>query len=210
MQLLLTGKKRFDGFSEDWREVKLNDIGKIYTGGTPASEISKYWNGDITWYTPSEIRIAGKFIHQSKRKITTAGLKNSSAKIFPANSIVICTRATIGEVSISKVPACTNQGFKNIEVSKNHNVEFVYYKLKSAKSLFLRKACGSTFLELSTTDFRNIKFNMPSLSEQQKIASILSKADIEIALLQNQLTQLQTQKHGLMQKLLTGAVRVKI
>ncbi|WP_432411335.1 restriction endonuclease subunit S [Rasiella sp. SM2506] len=209
-QQLLTGKKRFPGFEGEWEEVKLNDLGTIYTGGTPSSSIKKYWNGEITWYTPSEIRKAGKYISVSERKITALGLRKSSAKLFPKHTIVVCTRATIGEVSISTIEASTNQGFKNICVNKDNNVEFVYYLLKTSKQEFLRKSSGSTFLELSTTDFRNMKFKVPTIYEQQKIATTLSAADQELTLLQNQLIQLQDQKRGLMQRLLTGEVRVKI
>ncbi len=209
MQLLLTGKKRFEGFEGEWKAKKLKDLGEVFTGGTPSSEVEDYWGGEITWYTPSEIRGAGKYIQKSRRKITLKGLKNSSATTFPKNTIVVCTRATIGELSISQVEASTNQGFKNLYVSKYNDVEFIYYKLKQSKTIFMRKASGSTFLELSTTDFRNLILKVPPLSEQQKIASVLSAADKEIELLQSELTQLQEQKRGLMQKLLTGQVRVK-
>ncbi|SDX11871.1 restriction endonuclease subunit S [Aequorivita viscosa] len=210
MQLLLTGKKRFEGFEGEWKAKKLKDLGEVFTGGTPSSEVEDYWGGEITWYTPSEIRGAGKYIQKSRRKITLKGLKNSSATIFPKNTIVICTRATIGELAISKVEACTNQGFKSLNVNENNEVEFIYYKLKQSKTIFMRKASGSTFLELSTTDFRNLILKMPPLPEQQKIASVLSAADKEIGLLQSELARLRGQKRGLMQRLLTGEKRVKI
>lgn len=210
MQLLLTGKRRFEGFEDEWEEIKLNNIGAIFTGGTPSSEIPSYWNGSHIWYTPSEIKGAGKYIDDSLRKISSEGLAKSSAKIFPKMTIVICTRATIGELSISLVEACTNQGFKNLKPNKNHDVEFIYYVLKSSKIDFLRKSCGSTFLELSTNDFRNIKIRVPALAEQLKIASVLSDVDKENGLLRQQLIELEDQKRGLMQQLLTGSVRVKI
>lgn len=209
MHLLLTGKKRFEGFEREWESKKLKSLGKVFTGGTPSSVVEEYWNGDITWYTPSEIREAGKYIQKSRRKITSKGLKNSSATIFPKNTIVVCTRATIGELAISLVEACTNQGFKNLNVNENNDVEFIYYKLRQSKTIFMKKACGSTFLELSTTDFRNLILKVPPLPEQQKIASVLSAADKEIGILQSELATLRGQKRGLMQVLLTGEKRVQ-
>lgn len=210
MQALLTGKKRFDGFNEEWEEVRLKDVGEIFTGGTPSSNIDEYWNGDIVWYTPSEIKSAGKYIYNSERKITQEGLNNSSAKLFPEKTIVVCTRATIGEVSISMLQACTNQGFKSIKINQEYDLEFIYYKLKNSKQELIRKSAGSTFLELSTTDFRNFKILVPVINEQIKIARILSSIDCKIETLEKQLEGLKKQKQGLMQQLLTGEKRVKI
>lgn len=209
MQQLLTGKKRFAGFTDEWEEIRLKDVGKVYTGGTPSTNIDDYWNGTITWYTPTEITKAGKYVSDSKRKITEIGLAESSAQLFPKNTIVVCTRATIGELSISEKPATTNQGFKSICPNKNHCTEFIYYKLSVEKKRFISKSSGSTFLELSTTDFKNFKILVPSLKEQQKIAEVLTAADNEITALKQQLQQLKTQKQGLMQQLLTGKISVK-
>lgn len=224
MQQLLTGKVRFNEFvkstkmkktklglvPEDWEVEQLGNVGTIYTGGTPDTTSSKYWNGHINWYTPTEVTKAKKYIGESERKISIEGLKNSSAKLFPAGTIVICTRATIGEISISLVEACTNQGFKSLFPNSKTDVNFLYYQLLFLKKEFIRKSAGSTFLELSTSDFRLFEIPYPSIKEQGKIAALVSSFDTEISSLQNQLDKTKEQKKGLMQKLLTGEVRVKI
>lgn len=210
MQQLLTGKKRFAGFEEEWEVKKLREIGEIYTGGTPSTSIEEYWNGKIRWFTPTEITKAGKYIDDSKRKITEIGLAQSSAQLFPKNTIIVCTRATIGKLSISINQGSTNQGFKNICPYSNYNLDFIYYKLLVEKRRFISKSSGSTFLELSTTDFRNFKILVPSLKEQQKIASVLSNFDTEIEHLVQHKKALVQQKQGLMQQLLSGEKRVKI
>lgn len=123
---------------------------------------------------------------------------------------MVCTRATIGALAISTTEICTNQGFKNIVPSNNFDVNFIYYTLLYNTQELVRKASGSTFLELSKKDFENIELPCPLLEEQQKIAAVLSTADQEIAALQQKLVALKQEKKALMQQLLTGKRRVKV
>ncbi|WP_430408704.1 restriction endonuclease subunit S [Kordia sp.] len=210
LQELLSGKKRLAGFSEEWSVSRLDETGKIYTGGTPSTKEADFWNGNINWFTPTEISKSGKFVEKSQRRITLEGIKKSSAVIFPKNTIIICTRATIGDLSIVKEKSSTNQGFKNIYVDENNDFEFFYYLLSSQKNNFIKKSSGSTFLELSTSNFKKFKVTIPPLAEQKAIANILIKADKEIESYQAYLQSLQTQKKGLMQQLLTGKKRVAV
>lgn len=215
MQQLLTGKKRlFDDngkqFEGEWEESRIGDFGKIYSGGTPSTTKRIYWDGDIDWITPTDITKQDKrYINSSKRRITKEGLKNSSAKLVPAGSLLVCTRATIGAMAITSHAMCTNQGFKNIVPHDNsYDIEFIYYLLCFNPNQLIRRASGSTFLELSKSEFEAIKFKTPQLKEQQKIAAVLTNADKEIELLEQQLADLQQEKKALMQVLLTGKRRV--
>ena len=216
MQQLLTGKKRLldelgKRFEGEWEEVNVGSFGKIYSGGTPSTSNKNYWDGNIDWITPTDItKQDSRYINSSLRKITQEGLENSSAKLVPAGSLLVCTRATIGEMAITSHEMCTNQGFKNIIPNKKTNIEFVYYLLTYNKHKLFSQASGSTFLELSKTSFENMKFKIPSLEEQQKIATVLTNADQEIELLEQQLADLHQEKKALMQVLLTGKVRVLV
>ena len=216
MQQLLTGKKRLlddEGkrFEGEWEEVSVGSLGKIYSGGTPSTSNTEYWDGDINWITPTDItKQDSRYINSSLRKITLEGLENSSAKLVPAGSLLICTRATIGAMAITSHEMCTNQGFKNIVPNSKTNIEFVYYLLTYNKHRMINKASGSTFLELSKTSFESMKFKVPTLPEQQKIATVLTNADKEIELLDQQLADLQQEKKALMQVLLTGKRRVVV
>lgn len=211
MQLLLTGKKRFAGFEGEWKEIAIRQMGKIVSGGTPDTNIKEYWDGDILWMTPTDVTaLKSRFISDTARKITKKGQKDSSATIIPAGSLLVCTRATIGIMSISTTDITTNQGFKNLVPNKSFDVEFLYYLFSHSKDKFIRYACGSTFFELSKKDFEKLTFECPGLQEQQKIASVLSAADTEIQAHQKQLSALKEQKKGLMQQLLIGKKRVKV
>lgn len=193
---------------EGWSVKKISDLGTTVSGGTPDTNNPEYWDGDVLWVTPSEVSaLSNRFIWDTERKITEKGLKQSSAKLLPVNSLIICTRATIGDCCINKKPICTNQGFKNIIVTGN-NVDFLYYLISKNKHELIRKACGSTFLEISKKDIDNLKFPIPPLHEQEKIAEILGTWDEAIEKLTSLIEQKKLLKKGLMQKLLTGKVRL--
>jgi type I restriction enzyme S subunit len=209
MQQLLTGKKRFAGFSEEWKEVKLKQLGEVVSGGTPSTTNSDYWDGDVFWVTPTDItKLKSHYIGSSIRKISKPGLLSCSAKLVPKGSLLVCSRATIGTLAITKTEMCTNQGFKNLVPNKSTDVEFLYYLLAHERHQLISKASGSTFLELSKKDFDNIRLKVPSFKEQQKIAAVLTSADQEIYALQSKLAHFKQEKKALMQQLLTGKRRV--
>ena len=212
MQQLLTGEKRFREFEgEEWKIKRIKEIRRVVAGGTPDTKNPKYWNGNIYWCIPTDITaLNGKYITQTARKITKEGLKNSSAEILPPKSVIVCTRATIGECAINMVPMATNQGFKSIVPDRKVESEYLYYWIKLNKNVLLRLGAGSTFFEVPKKDFEKIKIIIPNRAEQKNIVAVLSTFDQEIELFNKKLAALQRQKKGLMQVLLTGKVRVKV
>lgn len=216
MQQLLTGNKRLldeNGvrFSGEWKITKLIQMGKVVSGGTPDTNMAMYWEGDILWLTPTDVTaLTGRFVSNTSRKITPAGLLNSSAVLLPKGSLMVCTRATIGALAISTSEICTNQGFKNIIPNEGFNIEFIYYLLQMNTNEMIKKSSDSTFLELSKKDFETLSFSCPFIKEQQKIAAVLSAADTEISTLEKKLACLKDEKKALMQQLLAGKRRVKV
>lgn len=192
----------------EWNIRKIKEIGEVSSGGTPDTTKLEYWGGNINWCTPTDITaLSDRFLGATKTKITEKGLKNSSAKLLPPFSIIVCTRATIGKVAMNTVPMSTNQGFKNI-IPKNINTDFLYYKILSEDKGLLKIANGSTFLEVSKTDFDNYSISIPPLPEQQKIAEILSTWDEAIANCKNTIKSLKARNKGLAQHLLSGKKRL--
>ncbi len=212
MQSLLTGKRRFPEFEgQPWKEVRLGETGTTVSGGTPDSTVASNWDGDIHWATPTDItKQTSRFIRKTARMITESGLKGSSAKLVPSGTILICTRATIGEMAIATGPICTNQGFKNLVLSDAFDSDFIFYLLQFFKKDLIRYACGSTFLELSKKAFDKRSFLMPELGEQRRIAAVLNDAEDQIAEHAQSITKLRTEKKALMQQLLTGKRRVVV
>ena len=150
-------------------KFKLNEIGKIIGGATPKSKKKEYWNGKICWVTPAELnKLDDIFINTTLRKITDNGLKNCSASLLPANSVLFSSRAPIGHIAINTVPMATNQGFKSFIVDKTI-VEpiYLYYWLNCNRKFLQSMGVGATFKELSKNLISSIKIDLPTLSEQR-------------------------------------------
>ncbi|WP_198936961.1 restriction endonuclease subunit S, partial [Helicobacter pylori] len=152
-----------------WQKVRLGDIAEIIGGGTPSTQITSFWNGSINWFTPTEIGIT-KYVYKSQRTITPLGLKKSSAKLLPIGTILLTSRASIGDCAILKVVATTNQGFQSLIPLEKINNEFLYYLMLTLKNKLLKLASGSTFLEVSPNKIKNLLIPLPPLNEQIAIA----------------------------------------
>lgn len=196
----------------DWELKELTSLGKVSSGGTPDTSNEIYWNGNINWCTPTDItKLNGsKYIGETVVKITDKGLKSSSATLLPKGSVIVCTRATIGKAAISIEEISTNQGFKNIIPDfKKVDIEFLYYSIINSEYKLLRLGNGSTFLEVSKSDFESFKIPLPPLPEQKAIASVLSTWDDAIHITEQLITQKEQRKKWLMQQLLTGKKRLE-
>lgn len=128
MQELLTPKA-------NWEIKKLGDVSYIVGGGTPSTFNSDFWDGEINWFTPTEVG-SHKYLFSSLRKITEMGLRSSSALILPINTILLTSRAGIGDMGIIKTPAATNQGFQSIICKDMVSSEFIYYLMLTKKRNF--------------------------------------------------------------------------
>lgn len=197
-------KTSFGIFPCDWEKKKLQQICDIFSGGTPSTNIPKYWDGNIAWCVPTDITRNKKYIDSTEKYISQEGLENSSAKIMPVNSILMCSRATIGPRCINRVPMATNQGFKNLVCKKGYYYEFIYYYIEILLNHLLKKSNGSTFLELSKSELDKSECVIPQLKqEQSRIAEILMQWDKAIELQKKYIKQLEFRKKAIMQKLLT-------
>ena len=170
---------RFKQFQDNWSSKRLSDIAEVVGGGTPDTTDSTLWNGDIQWFTPTEVGHS-KYVSMSVRTISQLGLQKSSAKILPAGSILLSSRATVGECSIAQKDCTTNQGFQNLIPKKGINNEFLYYLAQTQKRHFIKYASGSTFLEISNSEIKKTKCAVPGIKEQTEIATFLSAIDKKI------------------------------
>lgn len=207
MQNLLTAKIRLPGFTDEWKSVKLGNVCTTFSGGTPAKNEKKFWkNGSIKW-------ISAKYIEDGKivgyDLITEEGLKSSSSKLAERGDIIIVTRVSVGKMILCEDDFAINQDMTVIRSEKFLNM-FLFNSLKNKTDEIINKSQGLAIKGITRDDLDEIDLNIPSLPEQQAIADILSKADEEIDLLTKKLFLIQEQKKGLMQKLLTGQIRVKV
>lgn len=185
-----------------WVTKKLGEIGDIISGGTPATNNEAYWDGDIPFVTPLDLG-REKVIDKTIRNVTELGLANSSANKIKANSLAMSTRAPIGLMSIVKNDFSTNQGCKSIQFHEDQDPEFHYYNLSYNVEKIKRYGQGTTFMEISKTDFSSLEFLVPeSLAEQRRIAGILSSADGAIAASEALIAKYRNIKRGLLTTLL--------
>ena len=191
---------RFAGFTDPWEQRELVDIAEIVGGGTPDTNNSNYWDGDIDWYAPAELG-NNIYAESSTRKITQAGFDSCSTKMLPADKTILFTsRAGIGNTAILRHSACTNQGFQSLVIG-DADVYFVYSMSERIKKWAEEKASGSTFLEISGRQLETMPVNLPSLVEQQAIGSFFSHLDDLITLHQRKLELLQNIKKSLLDKM---------
>ena len=170
---------RFSKYNYNWIIAHLDDVANVVGGGTPDTSISSYWNGNIQFFTPTEIGHS-KYVTFSKQTISKQGLLKSNAKMLPKGTILLSSRATIGECSITLVECATNQGFQNLIAKQNIYNEFLYYMVQTKRKHFIKYACGSTFLEISNNEIKKTKCSIPCIEEQKDIASLLTKIDERI------------------------------
>ncbi len=161
----------------EWKVKKIRDIATIVNGGTPDTTIKDFWNGDILWITPKDMgKLSSIYVYDTERRITEAGLKNSSAKIIPPNSIILSSRAPIGHLAINKVEISTNQGCKGIIPENEMLTKYLFYFLKNSIDLLNSLGSGTTFKELSSTKLNDVDVPFPPLPEQQRIVDILDQS----------------------------------
>ncbi|MEA4896548.1 MAG: restriction endonuclease subunit S, partial [Oscillospiraceae bacterium] len=192
---------RFKGFTAAWEQRKLGEIADIIGGGTPSTNISEYWDGDIDWYAPAEME-GQRYAVGSVRKITDLGLQKSSARILPAGRTVLFTsRAGIGKIAILQHSAATNQGFQSLVLRDGYNPYFVYSMGDQIKKKAESVASGSTFLEISGRILGSLEIMVPSLPEQGQIADYFRHLDDLITLHQRKLEKLKNLKKALLEKM---------
>jgi type I restriction enzyme M protein len=148
---------------------------RVESGGTPKSDVEEYWGGGIPWATLVDLP-ANDFITQIRataRTISAKGLKESSAKMIPANSVIVSTRATIGRIAINRIPIATNQGFKNVIIEDSTRVIPEYVALTLTKLVPTMKswATGGTFAEISKSKFCELQIPLPPLVWQKEIVA---------------------------------------
>ena len=157
--------------------VSLGDtsIFRIESGGTPDTKNADYWDGNICWTTlidlPADNTIT--YLYDTERHITEAGLYGSSAKLLPADSILVSSRATIGRIAITRCETATNQGFKNIIITDKSRAltKYVAFMLTKLVPKMVALSAGGTFKEISKTNFATLQIPIPPLTVQEEIVA---------------------------------------
>ncbi|WP_236709110.1 restriction endonuclease subunit S, partial [Acetobacter tropicalis] len=207
MQQLLTGKKRLPGFTVEWKNYKLYEVGNITTGNTPSTKDESLYGEKFLFITPVDLGNC-KYVKKSERMLSEKGA--SISRMIPAGSIFFSCIGTIGKMGIATRDCITNQQINAIEVKENYNNEFIYYQIFSNKEQMDKLTAKQAVPIINKKTFSNFIISSPSLPEQKAIAAVLTTADEEITALESDLLRLRQEKKALMQQLLTGKRRVTV
>ena len=160
-----------------WPRKPLSELCDIVNGGTPKTDVAEYWDGAHKWITPAEMgKRASPYVSETKRTLTDAGIRSSSAKPLTANSVILSSRAPIGHLVINTVPMATNQGCKGLIPDPSLNTKFLYYYLSSITDELEALGTGTTFKELSGGKLKEVLIPVPPVKEQTYVTALLDEA----------------------------------
>ncbi len=166
---------------EGWEVKALKYAFQVVGGSTPKSEQQEFWDGEITWVTPSDLsKLDSIFIAESQRKITSSGLASCGAQLVPKGSIVLSTRAPIGSVAIAQRELCTNQGCKSLVPNSQTDSSFFGHLFAVSSVELNNRGKGTTFLELSGDELAAFRLPIPSLTTQRAIAAHLDRETVRL------------------------------
>ena len=160
-----------------WKTCTISDIGTVVGGATPSTKKEEnYLDGTISWITPKDLAgFSGRFISRGERNITEIGLNSCSTQLMPAHTVLFSSRAPIGYVAIAEKEVCTNQGFKSVVPFTMPCNEYIYYCLQARIKDIQLRASGTTFKEISGSEFGKTMIPLPPLAEQHRIVAKLEE-----------------------------------
>ena len=193
-----------------WAEGTISDLGTVVGGSTPSKAKPEYYTEHgIAWITPKDLSVnKSKFISHGADDITELGLRNSSATIMPAGTVLFSSRAPIGYIAIADSDVTTNQGFKSVVPRAHVGTAFVYYFLKSAFPIIEGMASGSTFKEISGSAMRTVPAIIPDEATLRTFSSFCDPLFRQQRTLEKQNRELAAMRDTLLPKLMSGEVDV--
>jgi type I restriction enzyme S subunit len=199
-----------DGVPEGWEEKKIEEVCDTVGGGTPSTTKPEYWdNGDITWVIPSDVtRNDCLALNDSEKKITQSGLRSSSARLVPPDTILMTSRASVGFFAMMNKEVCTNQGFINIIPHKNWLRMYLLHNLMYRVEEIRSYSGGSTYKEISKGRFRQMTMIVPSKPVAQEFDDLAYQVLKQVRVLKKQQLKLMEARDLLLPRLMNGEIAV--
>jgi type I restriction enzyme S subunit len=202
--------KTTKGIPQGWETKRIGDIADCVGGGTPSTSNPSYWdNGDITWVTPTDVTRNDHFVLlDAAKKITEAGLKNSSARLVPSHAVLMTSRASVGFFAVAGKEVCTNQGFISIVPADPVFSAFLLFQLNERVEEIRAMGSGSTFPEVSRGKFREFQILMPPRRLVQNFDEQVTLILKQIRVLKQQNQKLRAARDLLLPRLMSGGLQV--
>ena len=190
---------RFPGFTDDWEERKLSEIGKIVTGNTPSTSNKGYYNGDFLFVSPADIQ-ENRYVNKTTTTLTELGFK--TGRLVPKGAaLFVSIGSTIGKIGQSICDVITNQQINSVISFSDYDDDFIYTSILNSSTKIKQLAATQAVPIINKNEFGKVIIKIPSLEEQQKIGSFFKQLDNTIALYQRKLDLLKEQKKGFLQKM---------
>ena len=197
-----------DGVPEGWSRQKIADVCETVGGGTPSTKVSDYWDGDLIWVVPTDVtRNDCLVLLDSERKITEKGLRESSAKLVPENTILMTSRASVGFFALVDAKVCTNQGFINILPHDTDTRMYLLFNLLSRTAEIRSNAKGTTYPEISKGRFRQMSILIPPKPLTTDFERLAGEVIQQVRLLKHEISGLAQARDLLLPRLLSGETR---
>jgi|CXWL01.1.fsa_nt_gi type I restriction enzyme S subunit len=202
--------KTIKGLPESWTHVTFDDVCEARGGGTPSTDNAAFWNeGKIPWYTPTDItRNSCLELLDSEKKITEAGLRGSSAKMLPAGTVLMTSRASVGYFGVINVPSCTNQGFISIVPHEPAARMYLLYNLMYRVEEIRSHAGGATYREISKGKFKALPVVLPQKDLLREFEHCVSTLHAQVRTLHNMNHKLAQARNLLLPRLMNGEIAV--
>ena len=162
-----------------WDNYTLGDVCEIFNGSTPSKENEEYWiDGEVPWFTIEDIRNQGRRIYKTGQFITKKALKETSVKLLPPKTVLLCCTASAGEYAISEIPLTTNQQFNGLVIKKDFAdkllPDYLFYFAQFFGKSLSRLGGSTAFKFIPVRDVKTIPISIPSLEVQQRIVESLN------------------------------------
>ncbi len=192
-----------------WRVGSILECADLLSGGTPSTSIAAYWDGDIPWVSAKDVGAAyGLFVMDTERKITDAGVKNSSTRLLPKNTTVVTARGTVGSYCLLGREMAMNQTNYGLKAKAGVGDFFVFFSLVSLVTLLKKQAYGTIFDTVTTKTFQSAAVVHPNrsllLHFEQRVTPLMDRILLNL----EQSRALAALRDALLPKLISGEVRV--
>jgi type I restriction enzyme S subunit len=194
---------------EDWEKRTLDDVITVKGGTTPSTKEPEYWDGDIYWTSPRDLSThSSVFLFDTERKITAKGLEKIGSGLMPVGTVLLSSRAPIGYLAITDIPVAINQGYIAIFCDKLVSNYFMYLWCKSNMEDIKSAGNGSTFEEISKSNFKALALPIPPKQKLEELDAAISPVFRKIRSNQKQIQTLEKFRDTLLPKLMSGEVRI--
>jgi type I restriction enzyme S subunit len=191
--------------ADGWRTCTIGDLAEVVGGSTPSTAESRFWNGRHYWATPKDLAgLKTPVLLRTERMLTDAGLGQISSGLLPAGTVLMSSRAPIGYLAITEVPVAINQGFIAMKPHPGVSGVFLLHWAASSQDQILSRANGSTFLEISKSNFRPIEVLAPPVDAMASFERVVRPIHKRVVANERQIGVLAEIRDALLPRLLSG------